>query len=38
MAGRLDRGDLRLCRFPAPDKERPVLVMTRASAIHYSPG
>lgn len=28
MAGRLSRGDVRLCRFPAPDKERPVVVLT----------
>ena len=37
MAGRLEleRGEVRLCRFPAPDKERPVLVLTRGSAIEY---
>ena len=28
MAGRLNRGDVRLCRFAPPDKERPVLVLT----------
>jgi mRNA interferase MazF len=26
---------VRLFRFPAPDKQRPVLVLTRASAIDY---
>jgi mRNA interferase MazF len=26
---------VRLCRLPAPDKERPVLVLTRESAIPY---
>lgn len=35
MAGRLERGEIRLFRFPAPDKQRPVLVLTRASAIGY---
>lgn len=35
MAGRLERGEVRLCRFPAPDKERPVLILTRNSAIPY---
>lgn len=35
MAGRLERGEVRLCRFPSPDKERPVLILTRASAIPY---
>lgn len=35
MAGRLERGEVRLCRFPSPDKERPVLVLTRGSAIQY---
>ena len=35
MAGRIERGEVRLCRFPAPDKERPVLVLTRGSAIPY---
>jgi mRNA-degrading endonuclease toxin of MazEF toxin-antitoxin module len=29
------RGDVRLCRFPPPDKQRPVLVLTRASSIGY---
>jgi mRNA interferase MazF len=29
------RGEVRLFRFPPPDKERPVLVLTRSSAIPY---
>jgi mRNA interferase MazF len=35
MAAALSRGDVRLCRFPPPDKQRPVLVLTRASAIGH---
>jgi mRNA interferase MazF len=35
LAGRLERGEIRLFRFPSPDKERPVLVLTRDSAIPY---
>jgi mRNA interferase MazF len=35
MAGRLERGEIRLVRFPSPDKPRPVLVLTRDSAIAY---
>jgi mRNA interferase MazF len=35
MAGRLARGDVRLYRFRPPDKERPVVVLTRDSAIAY---
>jgi mRNA interferase MazF len=35
LAGRLERGEIRLHRFPSPDKERPVLVLTRSSAIPY---
>jgi mRNA interferase MazF len=35
MAGRLDRGEVRLYRFAPPDKERPALVLTRESAIGY---
>ena len=35
MAGGIARGDVRLYRFAAPDKERPVLVLTRDSAIRY---
>jgi mRNA interferase MazF len=35
VAGGIERGDVRLFRFPAPDKQRPVLVLTRPSAISY---
>ena len=35
MAGRLERGEVRLYRFSPPDKQRPVLVLTRSSAIAY---
>lgn len=35
MAGRLSRGDIHLCRFSAPDKQRPVLILTRNGAIGY---
>jgi mRNA interferase MazF len=35
LAGRLERGEVRLCRFPSPDKQRPVLILTRSSAIPY---
>ncbi len=35
MAGRLERGEVRLHRFPPPDKERPVLILTRSAAIPY---
>ena len=35
MAGRIARGDIRLYQFPAPDKKRPVLVLTRNSALEY---
>ena len=33
--GTLERGEIRLYRFPKPDKERPVLILTRGSAIPY---
>ena len=33
MAGRLERGEVRLYRFPSPDKERPVLILARRSAL-----
>jgi mRNA interferase MazF len=33
MAGRVNRGDVHLCRFAPPDKQRPVLILTRDSAI-----
>ena len=35
MAGGLARGDVRLYKFSAPDKRRPVVVLTRDSAIRY---
>jgi mRNA interferase MazF len=35
MAGRLARGEIRLFRFPTPDKERPVLILTRSPALDY---
>lgn len=35
MAGLLERGEIRLYQFPAPDKPRPVLVLTRPSALRY---
>ena len=35
MAARIARGDVRLYSFTAPDKKRPVLVLTRDSAIGY---
>ena len=35
MAGTVSRGEIRLCRFVPPDKQRPVLVLTRDSAIGH---
>ena len=35
MAGEVRRGEVRLYRFPTPDKERPVVVLTRTSALRY---
>jgi mRNA interferase MazF len=35
VAGTLSRGDVRLCRFAPPDKQRPVLVLTRDSAVGH---
>jgi mRNA interferase MazF len=35
LAGRVNRGDVHLCRFRPPDKERPVLILTRESAIGH---
>jgi len=35
VASRIARGDVRLYKFAAPDKQRPVLVLTRDSAITY---
>jgi mRNA interferase MazF len=33
VAGKVARGDIRLFRFPEPDKQRPVLVLTHDSII-----
>ena len=35
MATRIERGDVRLFQFAPPDKKRPVLVITRDSAVKY---
>jgi mRNA interferase MazF len=35
MAGRIARGDVRLYQFAPPDKSRPVVVLTRDSALAY---
>jgi len=35
VAGGIARGDIRLYRFAPPDKQRPVVVLTRSSAIAY---
>jgi len=35
MAARIARGDVRLYRFAPPGKSRPVVVLTRNSAIAY---
>lgn len=35
MAQRLERGEIRLYRFAPPDKERPVVILTRGAAIRY---
>ena len=35
MAGRIARGDVRLYNFAPPDKKRPVVVLTRDTAIAY---
>jgi mRNA interferase MazF len=35
LARRLSRGDVHLCRFAPPDKQRPVLILTRDSAIAH---
>ena len=35
MAEGVARGDVRLYRFTAPDRERPVLILTRDSALRY---
>jgi mRNA interferase MazF len=35
VAGGIARGDIRLYQFAPPDKKRPVIVLTRDSAIAY---
>jgi mRNA interferase MazF len=35
VANRIARGDIRLYNFAPPDKKRPVVVLTRNSAIAY---
>ena len=35
MAGKLNRGAIHLCRFEKPDKQRPVLVLTRDAALGH---
>jgi mRNA interferase MazF len=35
VAGGIERGEVRLYQFPHPDKQRPVVVLTRESAIDY---
>jgi mRNA interferase MazF len=35
LAGRLSRGNVHLCRFAPPDKQRPVLILTRDIAIGH---
>jgi mRNA interferase MazF len=35
LAGRLNRGAVHLCRFEKPDKQRPVLVLTRDVALGH---
>ena len=35
MAGGIARGEVRLYQFAPPDKKRPVVVLTRDSAVNY---
>jgi len=35
MAGGITRGDVRFYNFSPPDKKRPVVVLTRESAVSY---
>ena len=35
VAGRIARGEVRLCRFQPPDKTRPVVVLTRDVVIDH---
>ena len=37
MASGISRGDVRLYQFAPPDKKRPVVVLTRDSAVSYLP-
>lgn len=34
MAARLTRGDVHLCQFPTPDKQRPALILTRDTVLN----
>ena len=35
MAGLMNHGDVRWYRFAQPDKKRPILILTRDSAVEY---
>lgn len=35
MAGRIERGEVRLLVFPPPDKRRPVVVLTNSGSIPH---
>jgi mRNA interferase MazF len=35
MGGAMERGEVRWYTFAEPDKTRPILILTRSSAIHY---
>ena len=35
MAGRIARGEIRLYRFAPPDKQRPVVVLSRENALAF---
>jgi mRNA interferase MazF len=35
VAGGLNRGDVYLCRFDRPDKQRPVVILTRQNMISH---
>lgn len=35
LAGRLNRGAVHLCRFERPDKQRPVLILTRDGVVGH---
>jgi mRNA interferase MazF len=35
MAGRLERGEIRLLEFPPPNKQRPVVVLTNSGSIPH---